>query len=124
MKIKIRQRRIKGKGNAIANRLEGIQQSIGVTSREMAQLLATTPETVSRWRAGKTQPQPRLRDRLLQLGWLANELGELYLPEEARLWIFSPHKMIEGKRPADRIRAGDIESVLRIIAQLSDGAYV
>jgi uncharacterized protein (DUF2384 family) len=55
---------------------------------------------------------------------LVSELGDLYAPEEARLWLFSPHKLLGGDRPADRIQQGRIEDVLTVIAQLKDGAYV
>jgi transcriptional regulator with XRE-family HTH domain len=109
---------------ALATRLDKVQQKGGITAREVAQLLNTTPETVSRWRAGRTQPQPDRRDYLLRLEWLISELADLYSPEEARLWLFSPHKLLGGDRPADRIQQGRIEDVLTVIAQLKDGAYV
>jgi len=109
--------------NAIAERIEGIQKFAGVTAREVAQLLGTTPETISRWRGGKTEPQPKMRDSLLQLEWLLSELAELYAPQEAHLWLFSPHKLLGGGRPVDLIERGETEQVLRIIAQLKDGAY-
>ena len=109
---------------ALATRLDKVQQEGGITAREVAQLLNTTPETVSRWRTGRTQPQPDRRDYLLRLEWLISELGDLYSPEEARLWLFSPHKLLGGDRPADRIQQGRIEDVLTVIAQLKDGAYV
>ena len=109
---------------AIAARLDEIQRRAGVTSREVAQLLNTTPETISRWRAGKTQPQPDRRDHLLRLEWLATELADFYSPQEAQLWLFSPHKLLQGDRPADRIQQGKMEDVLTLIAQLKDGAYV
>jgi transcriptional regulator with XRE-family HTH domain len=109
---------------ALANRLDNVQQNGGINAREIAQLLDTTPETVSRWRSGKTQPQRDRRDYLLRLEWLIGELAELYSPEEARLWLFSPHKQLNGDRPADRIHHGKIEDVLTVIAQLKDGAHV
>lgn len=109
--------------NALAEKIESIKQSAQITGREVAQLLNTTPETISRWRVGRTEPQPKLRDGLLHLGWLISELAELYKPQEAHLWLFSPHKMLEGQRPVDVIQQGDINRVLRIIAQLKDGAY-
>jgi transcriptional regulator with XRE-family HTH domain len=109
--------------NAIAERLECIQKSARVTAREVAQLLCTTPETISRWRGGKTEPQPRMRDSLLRLEWLVGELAELYPPEEAHLWLFSPHKMLSGERPVDMIERREMDRVLQIIAQLKDGAY-
>ena len=109
--------------NAIAERIEGIQRSASFTSREVAQLLGTTPETISRWRGGKTEPQPKLRDSLLQLEWLVGELAELYPPQEAHLWLFARHKLLSGERPVELIEQGKAERVLQIIAQLKDGAY-
>ena len=109
--------------NAIATRLDEIQYKAGVSARDVAQLLDTAAETISRWRKGKTEPQRQLRDRLLQLHWLVSELSELYRPDEAKLWLFSPHKMLDGRRPADLIAQGKAEDVLRIIEQLKDGAY-
>ena len=109
---------------AIAIRLDQIQKYARVNAREVAWLLNTTPETVSRWRTGRTEPQPDRRDNLLRLEWLVKELSELYPPKEAHLWLYSPHKRLAGKRPADLIQSGKTEDVLQIIAQLKDGAFV
>jgi uncharacterized protein (DUF2384 family) len=109
---------------AIATRLDNIKERGGIRSREVALLLNTTPVTVSRWRQGKAEPQPERRDNLLRLEWLVSQLSEFYPPEEAKLWLFSPHPMLDGETPADRIRAGGVEDVLAIIAQLQDGAFV
>ncbi len=109
---------------ALAVRLDQIQRCANVSAREVARLLNTTPETVSRWRTGRAEPQPGRRDSLLRLEWLVKELSELYSPEEAHLWLYSPHKRLAGQRPADLIQVGKAEEVLRIIAQLKDGAFV
>lgn len=109
--------------NAIAERIQGIQTIADITAREVAQLLRTTPETISRWRGGKTEPQPKMRDSLLQLEWLVTELAEIYPPQEAHLWLFSPHRLLAGERPVDLIERGESERILQIIAQLKDGAY-
>jgi uncharacterized protein (DUF2384 family) len=109
---------------AIAIRLDQILKYARVNAREVAWLLNTTPETVSRWRTGRTEPQPDRRDNLLRLEWLVKELSELYPPKEAHLWLYSPHKRLAGQRPADLIQSGKTEDVLQIIAQLKDGAFV
>jgi uncharacterized protein (DUF2384 family) len=109
---------------AVATRLDEIRKFARVNAREVAWLLNTTPETVSRWRTGRTEPQPDRRDNLLRLEWLVKELSELYPPKEAHLWLYSPHKRLAGQRPADLIQAGKTEDVLQIIAQLRDGAFV
>ena len=108
----------------IANRLKTIEDLAGVRGREVAQLLDTTPETVSRWRGGKVEPQPDRLRRLLLLEWLVRELSEFYPPKEARLWLLSPHPLLDGDLPADRIQRGKLDDVLAVIEQLKTGAFV
>jgi transcriptional regulator with XRE-family HTH domain len=109
---------------ALAERLDSIRQRAGIRSREVAQLLNTTPQTISRWQTGKVDPQPDGLQRLLTLEWLVSELAELYEPDQARLWLFSRHRLLAGDRPADRIQAGKVDDVLALISQLKDGAFV
>ncbi len=109
---------------AIVSRLDNIKKHGGVKAREVAQLLDTTPETVSRWQTGKAEPQPDRLHRLLTLEWLMGELSDFYPPEEARLWLFAPHRLLAGDRPADRIQTGNVDDVLALIEQLKSGAYV
>lgn len=110
--------------SAVAIRLDAIRDRGGIKGREIAQLLDTTPETVSRWNTGKSEPQPDRLQRLLALEWLLDQLSDLYEPEEARLWLFSPHRLLGGDRPADRIQVDRINDVLALIAQLREGAFV
>jgi transcriptional regulator with XRE-family HTH domain len=108
---------------ALATRLESIKNFTGVKSRELAQLLDTTPQSISRWQSGKGEPPAERLHRLLTLAWLAERLAEFYPPEEARLWLFSPHKLLNGDRPADRIQAGKLDDVLDLINQMKTGSY-
>lgn len=110
--------------SAVANRLDSIKNQAGVRSREIAELLDTTPQTVSRWQQGRVDPRPTKLHQLLALEWLATQLAEFYEPEDARLWLYSPHKLLAGRRPAELIAEGDSDSVLALIDQLRDGAYV
>lgn len=109
--------------SALSEKLDNIQRSASISAREVAQLLNTRPETLSRWRVGRSEPQPKSRDSLLHLWWLTDQLAELYNPQEAHIWLFSPHRILDGERPVDLIQRGDTERVLKIIAQLKDGAY-
>ncbi len=110
--------------NAVASRLDSIKTHAGVRSREIAELLDTTPQTVSRWQQGRVDPQPAKLRQLLTLEWLATQLAEFYEPDDARLWLYSPHRLLAGRRPAELIAEGDTDSVLALIDQLRDGAYV
>lgn len=109
---------------ALAQRLDTIKARGGVRSREVAQLLDTTPQTVSRWQTGRAGPQPASLRRLLALEWLLEQLADFYDPDAARLWLFAPHAMLKGETPAHRIQKDQVDDVLALIDQLRDGAYV
>lgn len=110
--------------NAVARRLESIQEHSGITGRDVAQLLDTTPQTISRWRTGQSSPQPRHLDQLLTLEWLVTQLSAYYTSDEAKLWLFSPHPQLGGGRPADLIAERKTDEVLRLIDQLDSAAYI
>ena len=110
--------------NALARRLDSIKEHAGIKARDIAQLLDTTPETVSRWSRGKVDPQPDRLKRLLTLEWVMDQLAELYEPAEARLWLFAPHRLLEGRSPAERLQQGEFDEVMTIIDHLKDGAFV
>jgi transcriptional regulator with XRE-family HTH domain len=110
--------------SALAKRLDNIRVKGGIKSRDVAQLLGTTPQTVSRWQNGQSSPQPKSLDRLLTLDWLADQLAQFYTADEARLWLFSRHVALGGARPADLIAEGRTDEVLRVVDQLQSGAYL
>ena len=107
---------------AVAEKLRVIQHG-GMKGTDVAQMLRTRPETVSRWNTGRNQPQGETLIRLLELEYIVLRLGELYTPEKARLWIFSRHKVLKDERPADLIQQGRIDEVLKAIDQLAEGVY-
>jgi uncharacterized protein (DUF2384 family) len=107
----------------IARKLRVIQDG-GIKATDVAQLLGTRPETVSRWNTGRNQPQGESLHKLLELEFIVQRLREVYTPEEARLWVFGRHKALGGQRPADLILEGRTDEVLRTIDQLTDGVYV
>lgn len=109
---------------AISRKLKSIKNTSGISAREVAQLLDTTPQTVSRWQTGKASPQPDSLNRLLKLDWLADQLSAIYEPDEARLWLFSPHRDLDSRSPADFIADNKIDSVLQLIDRLQSAAYI
>lgn len=109
---------------ALAVRIDSITKRAGIRSRDVARLLDTTPETITRWRQGRAEPRQDRLQRLLTLEWLVTELSEFYPPKEAKLWLFSPHRLLNGETPEKRIHDGKLDDVLALIEQLKTGAYV
>ena len=82
--------------SAVARKLESIQQKGALRHTEVANLLGTRPETVSRWNKGRAYPVPNFERTLLELEYIVDQLSDFYEPNEARQWIFAPQKLLEG----------------------------
>jgi hypothetical protein len=59
-----------------------------------------------------------------RLEFFLTELSEFYSPEEAKLWLLSPHELLGGESPAACIQAGKTQDVSALLDQLRSGAYL
>ena len=110
--------------NAVARKLESLRTKGAMKHIEVANLLGTRPETVSRWNQGRAYPHANKEKVLLELEFIVDQLSDFYEPDEARQWIFSPQKHLGGASPAELIRQGRIEEVRRLVNQLRDAVYL
>jgi transcriptional regulator with XRE-family HTH domain len=109
---------------AVAKKLVSLREKGAIRDIEVANLLGTRPETVSRWKNGRAYPHSSTELTLLELEFIVDQLSDFYSPNEARQFIFSPQKLLNGHAPAELIRQGDIEAVRRLVNQLRDAAYI
>jgi hypothetical protein len=109
--------------NAIAKKLQSITEKGGLLLVDIANVLETRPETVSRWNQGRAFPRAETERLLLDLEWIVDQLSDFYDPKEARIWLFSRQKLFDGKSPADLISDGKIEDVLDAVRQLRDSIH-
>lgn len=107
----------------IAKKLTTITQKGGMRLVDIANVLNTRPETVSRWNQGRAFPHPTTERHLVELEWVVEQLADFYTPQEARVWLFSRQKLLNGQIPAQLISQGNSEEVLSVIRQLRDGAF-
>ena len=110
--------------SAVARKLESIRTKGELRHVEVANLLGTRPETVSRWNQGRAYPHSGTEKTLLELEFIVDQLSDFYEPNEARQWIFAPQKLLRGASPAELIREGRIDEVRRLVNQLREGVYV
>jgi transcriptional regulator with XRE-family HTH domain len=108
---------------AVARKLESLRKR-GIRQNEVADLLGTRPEQVSRWNKGQAYPHSSTERALLELEFIVDQLGDFYEPNEARQWLFSPQKHLGGISPAELIKAGKIDEVRRLVNQMRDGVYL
>ena len=109
---------------AVARKLDSIRTKGAMKNIEVANLLGTRPETVSRWNQGRAYPQADTEKTLLELEYVVDQLADFYEPNEARQWIFAPQRLLAGVSPAELIRTGRIGEVMRLVGQLRDAVYL
>ncbi len=110
--------------NVIARKLETLQKKGAMKATDVADALGIRPETVSRWNQGKAFPQPEAERALLDLEYIVDLLADLYQPNEARMWLLSRQRLLDGARPIDLIKAGRADEVLRMLRPLLEGVHV
>ena len=110
--------------NAVSAKLEMLRTRAAIRSVDVANLLGTTPETVSRWNRGRAYPRPTKEHLLVDLEYIVERLSEFYSdPMTARAWLYSRHRFFGGVRPADLIQEGRIEEVLDAIQAMSNPGH-
>ena len=110
--------------NVVAEKLELLRSRAAIRAVDVANMLGTTPETVSRWNQGRAYPRPNKESLLVDLEYIVERLSEFYSdPKTARAWLYSRHKYFSGLRPADLIQEGRIEEVLEAIQAMADPTY-
>ena len=109
---------------AVAKRLESIRSKAAMRSIEVATLLGTRPETVSKWNQGHAYPQPNKEKTLLQLEYIVDQLADFYEPNEARLWMFAPQRLLEGQSPAELIQKGQIDDIRHLVNQMREAVHM
>ena len=109
---------------AVARRLESLRSKGAMKHIEIANLLGQRPETVSRWNQGRAYPHASTEKTLLELEYIIDQLSDFYEPNEARQWIFAPQKLLAGTSPAELIRSGRIDDVMRLVGQLRDAVHL
>jgi len=108
---------------AVARKLDSLREKGGMRHVDVANLLGTRPETVSRWNQGKAYPHAGTEKELLELEYIVDQLSDFYEPNEARQFIFSRQRLLDGISPAELIKNGKIDDVISLVGKMRDGVY-
>lgn len=112
------------KETAVSRLIEGLQRYGGLKGRDIANIVGVSPPTVTRWRKGDGGPTIDKQTKIAELRWVAERLSDFYDPDEARLWLQSPHPQLNGERPYEVINQGRTNEVLEILERLDSGVYL
>lgn len=112
------------KETAVARMIAGLKRYGGLKGRDIANIVGVSPPTVTRWGKGEGGPTIEKQTVIAELRWVAERLADFYAPDEARLWLQSPHPQLNGARPYELINQGRASEVLEIIERLDSGVYL
>jgi hypothetical protein len=108
--------------NAVARIIKELKSRGGLKETDVANIASASPATVSRWIAGKVVPDPQTQLVISDLRYVVGRLSEFYTPEETRLWLYSKHRLLNGKRAVDLINQGDADKVLRVVESIDEAS--
>lgn len=109
--------------SAVAKIIDDLRDRGGLKGTDVANIAEVSPATVSRWTSGKALPHPKTQLIISDLRYIVDRLSEFYTPGETRLWLYSKHRLLEGKRAIDLIHEGQADRVLAIIESLDEGTF-
>lgn len=107
-------------GSTYTDRVRRVRR--GLSTQEVADVVAVQPRQVQHWASGNHRPQGAARDRLLELDYIIELLGEVYDDEGVEIWLHGKNRSLDGVRPIDLLIKGEFESVLAAVERLTSGA--
>ncbi len=103
--------------------IDDLRSRGGLKGTDVANIAEVSQATVSRWTAGKALPHPKTQLVISDLRYVVDRLSEFYTPEETRLWLYSKHRLLDGRRAIDLINQGQADEVLSVIESLDEGTF-
>lgn len=122
-KIKIAKVRWVRMASAVSKMIDDLRSRGGLKGTDVANIAEVSPATVSRWTAGKALPHPKTQLVISDLRYVVDRLSEFYSPEETRIWLYSKHRLLDGRRAIDLINRGQADEVLSVIESLDEGTF-
>ena len=109
---------------AVSRILDHLRDQGGLQGKDIANIVAVSPATVSRWSTGKASPELKTQTVIAELRYVVDRLSDFYSSDETRLWLHASHPMLSGERAIDLINRGRTEEVLAVIESLDAGAFI
>lgn len=109
---------------ALAVKVTGLIDRLGLTQDEIGEIVDASARSVARWSSGGAVPQRLNKQRLIELSYVAEAVTEVLPRDHANLWMFTPNRLLDHDRPADRIHDGRYKDVLDLIEALADGVVM
>lgn len=101
-----------------------LQNTGCLNGTDLANIAGVSKATMSNWKNGRKSPHPRTQLIVSDLSYVVMRLSEYYSPEEIRVWLFSCHPQLRGRRAVELIRDRQTEDVIAIFERLDSDAHL
>jgi DNA-binding transcriptional regulator YiaG len=101
--------------------VENVRQA-ALTTAEIAEIVGVDERQVYNWASRASKPRGQNKDRLLEVKYIVEALGEIYTPEGIDIWLHGRNRSLKGEKPIDLLTAGDFKTVIAAIDRLKTGA--
>src|SRR4051812_40722040 len=91
---------------ALAEKVGELIASLHLTQDEGGEIVDASGRSAARGQNGEVAPQRLNKQRLVDLAYVAEAVKGVIPADQANLWMFTPNRMLDHDRPADRIRSG------------------
>lgn len=108
---------------AVARILDDLKDRGALQGKDIANIVAVSPATVSRWSRGRGTPELKTQTVIAELRYVVDRLRDFFTADETRIWLHARHPMLNGERAIDLINAARTEEVLAVIESLEAGAF-
>ena len=93
----------------------------GLSQEEIANAVGASLRTVQGWAAGSSTPKGLKAQRLLDLKYLVEELGDAYTEEGIQIWLHARNRNLEGRRPIELLAEGQADAVMAEVDRITGG---
>jgi hypothetical protein len=104
---------------AVVRALEGL----GFTQKTLAWVTRANERSVRNWRT-TSAIRSTFDERLRDVREIALSLEGSLTPRGVVQWFSARNRILDGRRPVDALREGDVEAVQRAAASYVEGGYV
>lgn len=109
---------------AAENAIQMAGDELGLNLNEVASAIGVHRRSVYRYINHESAPSPDVRENLAKLREITQLLSEVFTDKDAELtWLYSSVPMLRGQRPVDKIRKGELDEVISVLAGHYSGAF-
>lgn len=98
-------------------------ESMGFTQKTLAWATGANERSVRNWRT-TSAIRPEFDERLRDVRNVALILEETLTPRGIAQWFTARNRLLNGRRPVDALREGDLDAVRQAAVSFAEGGYV